>query len=227
MKEHLLPRIQKKLQIAAADLELHNPALTLEMAQSSVIIMKNQIYSHKLVRFYHTTYDVRRSEDVINSRTSHCDVMLLSNFTSSKPSSLQTPEDSGHPFLYGRVIGIFHANIVYIGPGRTEDNEPMHFDFLFIRWFQLDNAHIPIKNSASNSSWESLRLDRLSFPPATSKDAFGFIDPTLILRSCHLIPAFSLGKNETGRSSHTVSASRIWQNGNDWNGYYINRCEVL
>lgn len=213
MKEHLLPRILAQLEIDAGNLELISTNLT-ERAQEYVLIKDNRIFNHKLARFYHTTYDVRRSEDIINPRTSHCNIMLLSSFDSGEANSSEAAA-GWHPFLYGRVIGTYHVNIVYVGPG-MKGYEPMRFDFLHIRWFQLDRAQA---QCGISSSWESLRLDRLFFPPITNDDAFGFLDPSLVLRSCHLIPAFSLGKNDSNKAGHIL----IPRNDNEWNGYYVNR----
>ncbi|RDB17802.1 hypothetical protein Hypma_000674 [Hypsizygus marmoreus] len=40
----------------------------------------------------------------------------------------------------------------------------------------------------------TLRLDRVGFVPGDDPDAFSFIDPALVIRACHLVPAFSLGR---------------------------------
>ncbi|KJA12927.1 hypothetical protein HYPSUDRAFT_209987 [Hypholoma sublateritium FD-334 SS-4] len=114
LKEHLLPRILARLEVDTSSFKLDGPSLA-ETAQDTVIIKDNRVFNHKLARFYYTTYDVRRSEDIINPRTSHCDIMLLSDFESDKANSLESATD--HPFIYGRVIGIYHVNIVYVGPG--------------------------------------------------------------------------------------------------------------
>ncbi|KJA26033.1 hypothetical protein HYPSUDRAFT_105527, partial [Hypholoma sublateritium FD-334 SS-4] len=213
LKEHLFPRILKKLEADTPSFELGGPGLK-EMARDTVIIKNNRVFAHKLARFYYTTYDVRRSEDVINPRTSHCNIMLLSDFFSNAQNSLDTATE--HPFLYGRVIGIYHINIVYIGPG-MQGYEPMRFDFLHVRWFYIDKTQAPRRGA---SAWESLRLDLLSFPPTTNDDAFGFLDPALVLRSCHLIPAFSCGKKGSEKAGHNILRPR---DGDDWNSYYVNR----
>ncbi len=204
MKEHLLPRIHERLQIATKDLESRDldPAQT---AQVTVLIKDNRIFSHKLARFYHTTYDVRRSEDIINPRTPHCNVLLLSDL---KSHTVSHPEiGSVHPFLYARVIGVYHINVVYIGVG-MKDYNPMRFDFLHVRWFQLDSTM-----QAQDC------LNRVSFPPIANTDAFSFLDPSLVLRACHIIPAYSLGK----RNLEGVQLSEMAKDKNDWKGYYVNR----
>lgn len=217
LKEHLFPRILAQLEVDTPSFESGGPTLA-ETARDAIMIKDNRVFNHKLARFYHTTYDVRRSEDVINPRTSHCDIMLLADFTSGETNSLDTAS-ADHPFLYGRAIGIYHVNVVYIGPG-MKGYEPIRFEFLHVRWFQIDKTQA---SRRALSAWDSLRLDLLSFPPATGNDAFGFLDPTLVLRSCHLIPAFAFGKSNSNQAGHILAA----RNDNDWNSYYVNRCDTV
>ncbi len=103
--------------------------------------------------------------------------MMLSDLRpeSGKSNSVDMGEE--HPFLYGRVIGIYHVNVVYVGPG-MKGYEPMRFDFLHLRWFQLVDTQ---SSRGLSSSWKSLRLDRLFFPPTADDNAFGFL--TLLLCS--------------------------------------------
>ncbi|KAF8151198.1 hypothetical protein BJ912DRAFT_869512 [Pholiota molesta] len=207
LKEHLLDRICSKLQISKENFGSGINAM--EEAQNSVLIKDNRLYNHKLARFYYTTYDVRRSEDIINPRTSHCNIMLLSDLeTGNNPDSDAL---NAHPFLYARVIGIYHVNIIYTGPGMT-GYEAMRFDFLHVRWFQLDVT-------GPHSGWTSSRLDRLSFPPMAEQGSFGFVDPSLVLRGCHLIQAFSLGKSHPDG----IGLSSISKDGQDWISYDVNR----
>lgn len=124
-----------------------------------------------------------------------------------------------HPFLYGRVIGIYHVNVVYTGPG-MKGYEAMRFDFLHTRWFQLDIAQAPgALQGGKKCDWASLRLDRLSFPPMARRSSFSFVDPNLVLRGCHLIPAFSSGKSHLDG----IGLSKLSKDGNDWISYYVNR----
>ncbi len=127
---------------------------------------------------------------------------------------------SNHPFLYGRVIGIYHVNVIYTGPG-TAGYEPMRFDTLRIRWFQLDTVHSQVERSSGG--WKSSRLDRLSFPPMIQVDSFGFVDPKLVLRGAHLIPAFSLGKRYLDGQGISIMS----RDNSDWNHYYVNRSAIV
>ncbi|KAG1721829.1 hypothetical protein EDD22DRAFT_962397 [Suillus occidentalis] len=49
----------------------------------------------------------RPAQDVINPRTSHCNIMVL---RSSNDIGRQ-----GHKYIYGKVLGIYHVNVIFIG----------------------------------------------------------------------------------------------------------------
>jgi len=175
LKAHLLPRVQA-LHDADVLVDLPEPSVTADAMDTEglstlnqVVFQRDRIYQHHILRVNYTTYDVRRAQDTINPRTDHRDVMLLS------------PLESSHPFLYARVLGIFHANIIYTGQG-VKDYLPRRMEFLWVRWFDL--VDVP-------AGWEHTTLDRLRFVPITQDDAYGFVDPTNVIRGCHLILAFS------------------------------------
>jgi hypothetical protein len=168
------------------------------------------MYNHRLFRINYTTYDIRREQDVVNPGTSHCNIMLLAEQASGV-----------HPFLYARVLGIYHANVIYVGPGMVDYN-PMRFEFLWIRWYQLrEPACGPLRNGQ-----ESYALDQLSFLPVTNPEAFGFVDPADVLRSCHILPRFAGGRrypNSQNQDSDDIGLSRCARDRQDWNSYYVGR----
>jgi hypothetical protein len=59
---------------------------------------------------------------MINAGTSRCNVMLLADDADSS---------SPHHFLYARVLGAYHANVIYVRPG-MRDNQPRRFEFLWV-----------------------------------------------------------------------------------------------
>ncbi|KAF8235653.1 hypothetical protein L208DRAFT_1224998, partial [Tricholoma matsutake] len=77
--------------------------------------------------FHFTTYDVWCGTDIVNPGTSHWNIMLLANDVES--SNL-------HHFLYAQVLGRYHVNVIYTGPG-MRDFEAHRFDFLWVRWFEV------------------------------------------------------------------------------------------
>jgi hypothetical protein len=199
LREHLLPRIRTALQQEAESPLLQEHPVTSETPPASgpvfslsvdgsaadFVFFKNDcIYHHKLLRFHFTTYDVRRGTDVVNAGTARHNVMLLAEDDSTGSHS--------HPFLYARVLGAYHANVLYTGPG-MRNHEPRGFDFLWVRWYELVNP--------ASSGWSSSKLDTVRFPPMHQANSFGFVDPKDILRGCHIIPAFAKGKRHTNEKS--------------------------
>jgi hypothetical protein len=201
LKEHLLPKIRSILATEIASL----PTVSVDTAGDTsndwqaVLLKQDRIYRHHIMRIYHTTYDVRRDEDVLHTNTSHCNVMVLD---SSSPLE--------HPFRYAQVLGIYHANVIYIGNGDVIDYQPRRLEFLWVRWYQVDDP---------SGGWDVKRLDRVRFPPMNREDSFGFLDPADVLRSCHIVPAFSRGRVH----ADGIGISHLAKDSNDWKAYYINR----
>ena len=80
-------------------------------------------------------------------------------------------------------------------------------EFLFVCWFTYLG---PV-----NVQWANLKLDSLSFLPINSEDAFGFIDPTNVLRGSHILPWFH------GERVHADQwgLSRLANDKHDWRQY--------
>jgi len=160
------------------------------------------------MRLNYTTYDVRRAQDIINPSTTHCNIMLLAEHGASKVGL-----HSQHPYLYARILGIFHANVTYVGPGMV-DYCSRRVDFLWVRWYQYVEE---------GAGWDVSRLDRVCFPPMADKHAFGFVDPDDVLRGCHMIPQFSHGPRHLDGSG----ISRCAHDATDWHFYYVNQSVSL
>ncbi|KAG1736911.1 uncharacterized protein EDB91DRAFT_1055413, partial [Suillus paluster] len=144
----------------------------------------------------YTTYDVRRAQDVINPKTPHCNIMLLKHHDDH--------DDEGH-YHYAKVLGIHHVNVVRVG----NVYESCRLEFLFVRWYKSSQSH----------SWGTHRLGRVHFMPLANRHAFGFVDPAVILRACHIIPAFSRGQ----RNPSECGISTVVGDEHDWHEYYVNR----
>jgi hypothetical protein len=154
------------------------------------------------MRVNYTTYDVRRSQDVVNPSTSHCNVMVLNDGASA-------PNSDSHPYRYAKVLGIYHANAIHVAPG-INDYQPRRMEFLWVRWYcQVETT----------SGWDACRLDRVQFFPVADDKAFGFIDPSQVLRGCHLVPAFAKGKaHRDGRGLSVCARDAL-----DWAQNYVIR----
>jgi hypothetical protein len=113
-------------------------------------------------------------------------------------------EDGAHPFLYGKVHGILHANVLYMNG--SVDPRPERIDFLWVRWLKW-----------TGSDAGSYGLHILSFPPLNEEHAFGFLDPADVVRSCHVIPRFS-----EIASLIQKSLSATAQDASDFSAYFVN-----
>ncbi|KAG2345692.1 hypothetical protein BDR05DRAFT_974997 [Suillus weaverae] len=153
----------------------------------------NQIYHHNIARFNYTTYNVQRAQDVVNPRTPHCNIMLL-----------QDDDSQGGHYRYAKVIGIHHINVVRA----ANVYESHRIEFLFVHWYEPVQTH----------TWSTCTLGRVHFWPLESQDAFSFVDPTNVLRACHIIPAFSQGQHNPDECGISTLAG----DKHNWHKYYIN-----
>lgn len=117
--------------------------------------------------------------------------------------------DRGHRYAYGKILDIYHVNVITIGVGMV-DYTPLRMEFLWIRWYE----HVD-----ELSSWETSTLDRVRFPPLSNNCSFDFLDPADVLRGCHVIPSFaSRKKHLNGLGSSACAGDK-----GDWREYYINQ----
>lgn len=152
----------------------------------SVRIWNDEIYVHKVMRVNYDTYDMRREQDSVNP-DSHPDVMMLA------------PDEDEHPYLYARVLGIFHVNACRITPESTARGAApafQTFHLLWVRWFDYD--------ATAPGGFTTRRLHRLRWT-SLDNDAFGFISPDVVLRGCHLIPGFHHGKSDCGLPGASIA----------------------
>jgi hypothetical protein len=169
---------------------------------SKILFKHDRMYEHSLVRINYTTYDIRRSQDVINTSTTNCNIMVLANPDNDAEGNFK------HIYRYARVLGVYHVDAVYVGPEML-DYQPIHMEFLWVRWYR----------DVGIGSWKALKLDRVRFPSLRAEDAFDFIDPADVLRSCHIIPRFVQGRLHVDGKGISLSA----RDSSDWKEYYIDR----
>jgi hypothetical protein len=173
---------------------------------NSLLFKHDRIYRHRIMRINYTTYDARRSQDVVNPSTSNCNIMVLQDDSENAGNSAA----SCHHFSYARILGIYHVNAIYVGYG-TLDYKPRRIEFLWVRWYQTVDT--------KTTGWKALKLDRIRFSPMGDVDAFGFIDPSDVLRSCYIVPTFARGRPHMIREDISPCA----QNSSDYIEYYLNR----
>lgn len=210
LKDHLLPRAQALWgQNSHADSstvgapEDECSGLFPPDSTNHIFFNKDTLYRHNIMRINYTTYDIRRKQDSINPRTTHRDIMVLAG----------SSDEGDHPYLYARVIGIFHANVVYTGSRAGErDYTPRRMEALWVRWYELDPK-------GKEGGWLSSRLDQLRFHHVNQPSAFGFLDPADVIRACHVMPKFRLGR----RHKDGKGLSPCAMDSKDWSAYYLNR----
>lgn len=169
--------------------------------RNRVRILDNRLYSVACMQVNYTTYDVRREQDIINPRN-HSDVMVLS----------RENEPGHHPYWYARVLRVFRAYVRHCGRD-SQNSSVQPIEILWVRWF----GTVPGYRHGSTVA----RLPKVGLVPDSDPAAFGFLDPSLVIRGCHIIPAFCDGRTtdllragpSLGRAPHEVD---------DWSTHYVN-----
>ncbi|KAF9474973.1 hypothetical protein BDN70DRAFT_814828 [Pholiota conissans] len=171
--------------------------------RNAVRFRNSTMFRHLTARINYTTYDIRRDYDTINPRT-HPFVMVASPEIKSDPSA--------HPFWYAQVLGVFHADVQHTGPNST-NMAWKSMDFLWVRWLGMEPGRSFGRKEA--------KLPKLGFVPETDDYAFGFLDPGLVLRGCHLIPAFNDGRTSDLLLTQSPTEARAVGEIDDWVNYYV------
>lgn len=190
---------------------------------AKVEVKSDRVVTHRKAQQHYTAYDVSRARDIVRPYLRYSKLGTVKRGDSSKSTVMAAASDAdreidGHPFWYARVLGIFSLS-VRLRPTRPASESNPHpdyrtIDMFWVRWFGRDTG-----NGAG--SWESRRLDRLSYLPDDHEPgAYGFLDPNDVIRSCSLTPAFNHKRNNAVSLSeidvsHTFSGT--------WNKFYANR----
>ncbi|KAJ3882463.1 hypothetical protein F5051DRAFT_494399 [Lentinula edodes] len=168
-----------------------------------VIIAEEKIYAAKTLRINYTTYDVRRDHDIINPRTDHSTIMLKSPDT----------DPDAHVYWYAQVLGIFHADIIHCDSKLGIVKSRKRMEFLWVRWLGTEPDY--------RSGRRFAKLPKVGFVPEDDEFAFGFLDPSQVIRACHLIPAFIHGKSNDLLATRLPTAARKVGESEDWLNYYV------
>ena len=169
--------------------------------RNSIRIRNNIIYRLSTIRVNYTTYDMRRDFDTVNPKT-HPFIMVLSPET----------EKDAHPFWYASVLGVYHADVQYSGRD-SRDFRYNRTEFLWVRWLGVVPGYTFGKKNA--------KLPKIGFIPDSDEFAFGFLDPAHVVRGCHLIPSFMVGKTQDLLSMEGHSLGRVGSEDDDWAYYYV------
>ncbi|KAF9240183.1 hypothetical protein BU15DRAFT_74100 [Melanogaster broomeanus] len=200
--EHFIQKLKDHLLYRLLNLEYDGEDHIFTDAQrNNVRILDNLLFSPATMQVNYTTYDVRREQDTINPRT-HGDVMVLSRETGP----------GYHPYWYARVLRVLHARVRHCGAD-ARNLSVQHMEILWVRWYGIVPGH---RHGSAVA-----RLPKIGFVPESDLSAFGFLDPSLVIRSCHLIPAFVDGRT-TDLLRAGQSDGRRSGEVDDWSTYYVN-----
>ena len=120
-------------------------------------------------------------------------------------------EEDAHPFWYAQVLGVFHTRVLHVGPAAT-NRSVQNIEVLWVRWLGLGPDH--------QYGFKSARLPKVGFVEYTDPLAFGFLDPSLVVRGCHLVPAFADGKTSSLLPLNPTAA-RSPDEHEDWVSFYV------
>lgn len=107
---------------------------------------------------------------------------------------------------------MFHAKVLHTG-SESRNRSIQHMEFLWVRWFEV------VPNHESGSS--HARLPKIRFVHKNDPKAFGFLDPYLVVRGCHLVPAFAAGRTSELLKATDSTAARPLGETDDWANYYV------
>ncbi|KIM55818.1 hypothetical protein SCLCIDRAFT_30082 [Scleroderma citrinum Foug A] len=104
---------------------------------------------------------------------------------------------SAHPFWYVQVLRAFLIPVVHVAPD-VRNCSPQTMEVLWVRWLGIELGY------------------RGGF-----KNPFGFLDLSLVICGCHLIPAFSEGRTDTLLRREESFARQPGET-DDWCAFYVN-----
>ncbi|KAF9492669.1 hypothetical protein BDN71DRAFT_1591507 [Pleurotus eryngii] len=200
LQAHIFSRLRKE-SFSASDLSLGYTG----GERNTVRILGNKIFSVQTMCINFTSYDIRQDQDCLNPRTDNCDIMLYA------------PDGDDDNYWYARVLGIFHAKVLLHGNHSSISQQPSHIEFLWVRWFGSVSGY--------HGGMHQAKLPKVGFVEDTVSDdnyAFGFLDPSLVLQACHLIPDFPTGRTNDRLASYPGSYARRPDETNDWAEFYVN-----
>ena len=167
---------------------------------STISILNNQIYHHKVLRVNYTTYDMHCAQDSLNPWT-HGNIMVLSHKEDQECASLLVHTHCGYLPCHGHTEDCWFKVV-----------QSKKMEFLFVQWFGLDTEEL--------GGWKAKRLHQIGFLDSDDPSAFCFLDPADMVHAMHLIPRFLFGW--TGDLlGHSIAQSLLDQD-EDWVRYYVN-----
>ena len=194
-KDHLLSRLH------GYEYDGDEHLFTEERNDLRIVGGLNRIIESTILRVNYTTYDIRREQDVMRPGPA-CFVMTLS----------REDELNAHPYWYCQVIRAFHIDVLHVGPN-AHCRSVQTMEVLWVRWLGLVPRY--------KWGFSQARLPKVGFVPESNDNAFGFLDPSLVICGCHLILSFSDGRTDVLLRKGT-SVVRNSTEEDDWCSFYVN-----
>lgn len=172
-----------------------------EDSTERIFIEDDTLYEHPILNIKYTSYEVAQERDTVHVGYNRTGVMV------------HTPvfgEDENELWSYASVLAVYHVTV------RTASNtKPNTLTILWVRWMQRNTDRLTGPNSRNYT--------RVSFVPwsGTIGSTFDFVDPSHVVRACHLIPTFNLG-----RTCDLLDPSIARDPKGDWCAYYPNRYDL-
>lgn len=125
---------------------------------------------------------------------------------------LREEDPDHHPFWYCQLTKVFHIK-VHFCPGGVSCLQEM-LEVLWVCWLGVNRDH--------KWGFRQCALPKVGFRPDDGDTpAFGFLDPSLVIHGCHLIPVFIDGCTDQLLPKGTLVARPLGDT-DDWAGYYVN-----
>jgi hypothetical protein len=86
-------------------------------------------------------------------------------------------------------------------------------EFLWVHWFGVEPNY--------RSGTDTAHLPKIGFVPDTDDNTFGFLDPSLVVRGCHLVPAFAAGQTQSLLYTTAPTAAQAPGEVDDWANYHV------
>ena len=207
VSQHFIPKLRDHLLARLHGHEYDGDECHFSDAEQDDLVLENldHVPSPKRLQVYYTTYDVRRDRDSLTTCGNGA-VMTLS----------REEGNGAHLFWYARVLHAFQVPFRFVGP-HSRVESPHLMEVLWVRWFGVEPGY--------QWGFKNARLPKVGFVPDTDESAFGFLDPGLVIRACHLIPAFAAGRT-TDLMRPGTSLGRLPGEVDDWVSFYVNMCVV-
>ena len=169
LKDHLLSRV------LGLEYDGNKQSFTAQQRNELRLTNVDRIVESKIFCINYTTYDICRDHD-----------MLHPGRNSFLMTLLREDDSAAHPFWYAQLVKAFHIQVHFCLDGVIRSHETM--EVLLVRWLGIDPQH--------QWGFREAALLKVGFVPDEDGAAFGFLDPSLVIQGCHLIPAFSSGRTD-------------------------------